>query len=214
MKTSLLMGWFVCFALVVGASYVVITSPIAKEIPSGEVIDVDLGVVGPGQKIEIVAKRSTGEKTESGPNEALWDQLVVLDKSLPIGWKNQSSLLYENPLKAFVIVSKDSLDGTYTFFVKAEDYGEGINPLLFRAKVRVSRNLLDLDVVEKTLTAGVGHPATYTIKLRNKGNANDVFEISAQGLPKEWKSAEFIKNVFIPYNSEQSVSYEVMGFER
>lgn len=197
------------------ASHVLVVSPVQQEITSDqapEVRVVDFGVIGPGQKLEIQMQRPTGEKAKNiaYEQEAVWDKLFIIPEALPFGWQSIDSLFYEEPLKAFVIASPEATDGIYEFSLKTLDESEGVEPLIFRGSVRVSRQLLEVSVEPATARAGVGQPAVFLIKLKNKSSASDAFRISALGLPTEWR---YTRDAFVAHNSETTVPYEVAAGE-
>lgn len=211
--TALLVIFLLAASLNVWASKIQVRDPVEKELYGPEPEILDLGVVGPGQKIEILASRNSGEASKlRPPNEAVWDKLVVVGETLPLGWKGVDSLLYEDPMRAFVILDKNASDGEYVFETKALNTYEDVPPLVFKAKVRVSRNVLDASVSKTTVKSGVGQPAIYSFVLTNKGSASDVFEISAaSGLPGTWR---YVKEVFVPHNSKVLTRYEVVSEEQ
>lgn len=191
-----------------GEPFLKVLSPVKQTVfGKGQVID--FGVVGPGQKIEIIASRETNNFVAGG--EASWDRLLIPKEGLPEGWSNEDSYLYESPMKAFVLVSKDAEDGDYFFDLKTYDEYEGTPEILFKGKVSVSKEVLSFEAQNKHVFSGVGQPAVFLLKLVNHGSASDGFIITISGLPKKWS---YSKKVFVPFNSEQIVSYELIGFEK
>ena len=209
-----LLAAFAVFAALAGsasASHVLVDKPIAKELVANSSDILDLGVIGPGQKVELVVERGTGEMHPLYGNEKSWDQLNVDKDSLPPGWEGVDALVYENPMKAFIIAARDAPDGEYVFSLTAVDELEGTPPQVIRVKVTISRDVLDFEPVTKSVSAGGGQPAVYTFRLTNKASASDVFEISVSGgLPSRWT---FSKQVFVPLNSEAEAQYEVVSEE-
>jgi hypothetical protein len=173
----------------------------------------DIGIVGPGQKIEIVAARNAGETSIiRPPNEAVWDKLIVVKDTLPRGWTGVDSLLYEDPMKAFVILDKNAPDGQYVFEITTLNSYEEVKPLTFKVKARVSRDVLEANISKTVIRSGAGQPAIYLFTLTNKGSASDVFEISvSEGLPGIWR---YTKEVFVPHGSKATARYEVVSEER
>ncbi len=194
------------FALPASASKAGIVDPIAQTVNGGAVVD--LGTVGPGQTVELQVIRGSGEIGVQ--SEKLWDHLNIDTASLPAGWRGDDSRTFENPLKAFVVLPVDAPNGEYTFNVTLIDDNEGVLPLHFSAHVTVSRDVLALQASPSSSRVGAGQPAVYTLRLSNTGRANDVFEISAVGLPSRW---EFTKRVFLSHDSETDVNYEVVATE-
>jgi len=191
--------------------HVLAVQPVQEQLLEGDVLD--LGVVGPGQKIEIEISRNSNVFDFRNVEE-VWDRLTVEDASLPDFWRSEYSLRYEANPKAFVIVDSDAPDGEYTFSLRAErDYNTAArHPVTFLAKVKVSREVLGLTVLSEFVRGGVEQPSEFRIKLVNKGSANDAFELEVvSGLPNDWK---FKKQVFVPHNDERIVLYEVVAREQ
>ncbi len=191
--------------------HVLVVQPIQKQIFEGEVLD--LGLVGPGQKVELEISRSSNIYDFRNVEE-VWDRLKIDDNTLPDFWRSEYSLRYEANPKAFVIVDSDAPDGEYEFSLHTErDYGDASkNPVRFMAKILVRRDVLDLQVLSKNVNGGVEQPSEFTIKLVNMGSANDAFELEVvSGLPNEWR---FKKQVFIPHNSEKIIPYELVAKEQ
>ncbi|VVB67854.1 Uncharacterised protein [Candidatus Norongarragalina meridionalis] len=204
---KLLFGLLV-LATFASAAQIVAIEPVAGVFTEGQVLD--LGVVGPGQKMEIVAERITGENARQG-GEALWDRLVAVPESLPQGWTSEPSKFYESPMRAFVTVSRDAPDGDYVFTIKTIDEYEGVLTTAIQCKVSVSRSVLETGLLTERVSAGVEQPALYYVKLKNKSSASDVFEISVAGLPKE---NAVVKRVFVRHNTEIVAPYEVYSNEQ
>ncbi len=193
----------------VHASQVQIINPVQSTLSEGDTVD--LGVVGPGQRIEVEMLTRTGENDWQN-KEKDWDRVLVEPETLPGGWRHEDGLLYEKKMKAIVIVSKDAPDDEYTFSLHTFDEYEGTQPLRFNAKVRVSRDVFQFNVVQETLSAGIDQPAVYTLKFRNLGSASDAFRIEVTGgLPSQWR---YTKDVFVPHNSEREAQYELAGTEQ
>ena len=175
---------------------------------------VDLGLVGPGQKLELIAFTDTGEisrgnETISG-NNADWDRMEIVSDSLPRGWVGQDGLRYESPMKALVVVEKNTPDGEYNFLLRTVDEFEGVSPLTFRASARVSRDVFGIRVAGEPVKVPSKSTAVYQLELSNKGSANDVFEVKVSGLPKELESKQ---TFFIPHNAKVTVDFPVAAPE-
>ncbi len=200
------------FSIPAFASQLNVVSPVQQTLVLPEHV-LDLGVIGPGQTVEVVAERGSGviaaESQTKG--EALWDQLFVVRESLPAGWKAEDSKLFENPFHAFITASPAAGDGEYAFQLKAFDQYEGANEKVFSAKVRISKDLVEQAVAENRLVTGVGLPAVIQIKLRNKSSASDVFELKASGIPSSWADP---RRVFVRFNSEVEIPFEVLPGEQ
>ena len=117
-------GYFLAAALLllsplVLASQISIISPVEQMVSSDDQF-LDLGVVGPGQTLEIIASRKSGETAIESftQGEALWDQLFIVRETLPAGWKAEDSKLFEKPFHAFVTISPTASDGVYSFQIK------------------------------------------------------------------------------------------------
>lgn len=191
------------------AAKVTVQEPVQTELMEGG--SVDLGVVGPGQKIEVQISRKAGE-VDYRKSEYLWDKLYVEPRSLPSGWQGLDSLYYEEKMKAFVIVARDAPDGFYSFELSTErDYG-GVQPLYFSANVEVRRDVLELTAIEPVKETGAGQPAVFLLRISNKGNANDAFEVGVTGgLPKAWS---YKKSVFVERQSDKIVPYEIVASDQ
>lgn len=193
------------------ASHLVVADPVRGVYSANDVID--LGVVGPGQKIEIVVERASGEDARgiTYKKEALWDKLFVASEFLPLGWVQEDAKWYETPMRAFVTVAKDAVDGEYFFVIRAFDEYEGVAPLEVRCRVTVSRELLEAELLEKTISVGVDQPALYFLRLKNKSSASDAFQVTVVGLPS---TVSVEKKVFLRHNSEEIIPIELMEGER
>lgn len=185
-----------------------IVSPVKQTLVVKDDV-LNLGVVGPGQTVEVVADRGSGVISEQSQTkgEALWDQILVERDSLPQGWSAEDSKLFEKTFHAFVTAAKDAPDGEYSFKVRAVDQYEGAGEKTFNVKVTVSKDVLEESVSTNSVSTGVGLPAAYQIKLKNKSSASDVFEINANGIPGSWKSP---RRVFVKFNDEVTIQYEIL----
>ncbi|MFH1056417.1 MAG: hypothetical protein V1717_01310 [Candidatus Micrarchaeota archaeon] len=194
------------------ASQLNVLSPVEQTIVASDEV-LDLGVIGPGQTVELITSRASGElaKNVETPGEALWDQLLVVRESLPAGWSADDSKLFEKPFHAFVTASPTASDGEYSFQLKTTDQYEGAEEKVFNAKVRISKDLLEQEVSPSMETVGVGLPAVFLVRLRNRSSASDVFELSASGVPGGWKET---RKVFVKFNDSVSVPYEILPGEQ
>jgi hypothetical protein len=192
------------------APHAAVVDPVLQTMQEGQTLD--LGVVGPGQRLEVEIKVGTGETDAVTGKEKDWDRLYVESGKLPAGWQSLDSLYYEKKMKAIVLVSKDAPDGEYEFALRTFDEYEGAAPVVFNAKVRVSKDVFGFNVVQDGVRAGVDQPAVYTLKLRNLGSASDAFRIEVGGgLPSAWT---YTREVFVPHNSEREVQYELVGTDQ
>lgn len=213
MKKTLFLLFLLCIlsvGLTASTGRVTALSPVAGSISEGDTLD--LGVIGPGQKVEIIADADTGAPSalKAGAN-ADWDRFEVLTESLPIGWSKKDGLIYERKFSAFVTAAQSAPDGTYYFSVRAFDEYEAVAPLVFRIKVTISRNVLDISASPAQVRTGVGVPAVYKIRLKNKSQASDVFLLTVSGLPAAWEQAQ---KVYVPYGASTDVLFEAGASEQ
>ncbi len=210
-----LVGFAVAAALLLGAfargATLEVLAPANAVLSANQ--EVDLGAVGPGQSIEILIANATGE--ESGLKagaQADWDQLNIIEPSLPNGWKARNGLIYEKPFRAFVIVSPEAKDGTYTLMMQAVDEYEGLKPLTVKARVRVDRsNVFALSLKPPRATVAVGTPAYYSLTLENLASASDIYNVTLAGFPG---AANYSKIVFVPRRQKVTVPFEMVSNEQ
>lgn len=195
------------FALGVAPGEVSVLHPVFKTVRSGD--NVSLGVIGPGQTVSLSADALVTEGGIFGQG-GRWDQLVITEA--PPGWTWSDSLAYEQPLRAKITADPSTSDGLYVIRAAVVDFGDkekiGGN-VSFDVLVRVSRNVVGMDVAPLAVIAGAGQPAGYYVTVRNNGTANDVFEVTSSGVPL-W---EFRREVFVPAGGERTVVYEVVSEE-
>ncbi|MFA6489268.1 MAG: hypothetical protein WCT52_01155 [Candidatus Micrarchaeia archaeon] len=179
--------------------------PVSAEITQGSQISV--GDVGPGQTfaVSVEPMASTGGKYGIG---GAYDKLSA--SKMPYGWASTPSKLYGSPLQADITVPKDASDGEYTVEMSlwdeagAEGLGEN---LTFIAKVKVTKEVMDMKVEPSYISVGAGQPARYTITVVNKGIANDIFTIGSSGV-RNW---EFRRAVYIQSGTSKTITYEIAG---
>lgn len=193
--------------VLVSAAHITVLKPVQDSLEPGEALD--LGVIGPGQKVEIVIDRGSGEKNPSG-GEALWDRALVDEASLPLGWAREDGQFYESPMRAYVSAAKDAADGEYEFYFSVIDEYEGAATTRAKCKVRVSRDVFKAALANDEATAGVDQPATYYLLLKNDSSASDSFELTVNGLPGGLLEP---RKIFVPYKSERLVAYPVSSGE-
>ncbi len=206
------------FAAAAFAVHVAVVDPVSKTIEAGEALlpdkAIDLGLVGPGQKLEIIVDRDMGEISQANATvsqrEALWDNLRVEKESLPKGWQGQDGLKYDKPLKAFVVVAKDASDGGYSFLLQASSDYEPFAPITFKAGATVSKDVLAARVAGEPVKAAPRTQVVYQLELENKGSASDAFQVSINGLPGGLQAG---KNVFVPHNAKVTVDFPVTAPE-
>ena len=180
--------------------------PKVDNIKTGQVID--LGAIGPGETVLVQIDpivKTGGIYGEGGQ----YDYAVA--GSLPPGWTASDSKLYQNQLHVTLTAPPDAPPGDYTAKITVVDErnGEHLGNVTFIAKIKITWDVMDFDVNPKEVTAGPGQPATFTIKITNKGSTSDVFHVSLNG-PKKW---QFTKDVFVPAETTKEFHYEIAGTE-
>jgi len=203
--------FFALVAFAVLCSPLVFAAQVDVYFPKSQVVSdngvVDLGIVGPGQTLKIGIRSNTNEFHKTTGKEFLWSQLKILQNSLPIGWSSEDSLLFASEKIASVIVSKDAKDGTYTFDLKVVQDAGQIEPLTFKAKIRVTKEVFDLILLNEPVKAEAGENAVYFFKLKNKSSASEAFKIVAKGLPSGI-ATEYDSPLIAPF-SEQTIEYSL-----
>ncbi|HIH19389.1 TPA: hypothetical protein HA225_05435 [Candidatus Micrarchaeota archaeon] len=182
-----------------------IISPVSAQV--GQESEILIGDVGPGQTFPIVAE----PKVASGGRFSLggaYDQMAA--NSLPFGWSSTPSKIYSDPLQVDITVPKDTPNGEYevqlSLWDEAGEQGLGEN-VTFNAKVKVTREVMDMKVEPASITVGAGQPARFTITIVNKGIAPDTFTVGSKGV-RTWV---FQRSVYIPSGTSKSLNYEVVG---
>lgn len=197
-------------ALMLSLSFALtLQSPSVAGVDDGDVID--LGTIGPGQTVSILIDPIVKEGGIHGTG-GYYDLAYADD--LPRGWKSEKSELYGNvyaPLQVTITADPDTPEGNYTALVTVADEGNGemLGNVTFTVKVRITWDVMDVDVTPEYKTVGPGQPARFGITILNKGSTSDVFEVSAEG-PKRW---EFTKPVFVPAESSRIIYYEIVAEE-
>ena len=176
--------------------------PFKKDVFDKDIVD--LGDMGPGQTVVIAISPIVTEGGRYGQG-GQYDQAFAVD--LPQSWKAKPSKLYGNPLQIEITADKNATPGDYTFKIVVVDeyYGEKLDNVTITTKVKINWDVLEVSVDPKSQTAGPGQPARYTIDVRNKGTASDVFEVSSHGM----KRSEFKKYVYVPGKSSKQAVYEM-----
>ncbi len=198
----------ILFLFVASVGAITLLEPVQQTV--GET-PISLGVIGPGQTIAVKFARDTGLPAPINPTtgkNALWDQASIVTPTLPAGWGSKDSLKYENPLTVYVTSSPAAEKGEYNFSIAFTDEYEGTPTQVADFKVTVDPDVLDVGLVEPTVSAGIGQPAIFQLVAKNKGAASDTFTIKASGLPYDW---QFTKTFFLPRGKEASVYFEVVG---
>jgi len=86
---------------------------------------------------------------------------------------------------------------------------QGLGSVTFYGTIGVNRAVLATTIPKTAIAIGVGQPARFDIVIENKGSANDVFEISSEGVPT-W---EFKKNLHVPAGGRVITFYEFVSKE-
>lgn len=213
-KTLALTLFLLLAPSIINAATVNVLTPVQQTVTSSSQI-VNLGLVGPGQKVEVTFDRGTQQQVSYlnssyyGFREAVWDKANVV--SLPQGWTASDSLYYETPLTVFVFISPNASNGDYNFTVQFLNEYQGVEPFNITFQVTVSTNVIQTTISPSTVYTGIDQPAIYALNVESLSSASDVFEISAEGLPYNW---QFTKTFFLPRNSNVTVYYEVIGSEQ
>ena len=188
-----------------------IITPVQTTLSPGDTVD--LGVVGPGQKLEIVASSKTymTATTSKDGGQAHWDQLRAAGETLPSGWTYENGEYYLDESKLFIYVSPDAKDGDYTFQFYAIDEYEGAGKILVTAKVKVDKNVFSMGISPAKSTVAVGTPALFQVSLGNRASASDSIDLTLAGFPG---AANYSKRIFLPHNSQITVPVEISSNEQ
>jgi len=215
MKKAVFFAAFLACALTASAAYLQVVEPVQARYDRASGQEIDLGMIGPGQAFDIVSLPDTGEISAQGKQSgkelyATWDKVEVVEATLPPGWKGEKALSYEKRIVSRVVVSRDTPEGYYTFMLKATDDYNGVEPLLVKVKILVSKNFLQIKVTNPQVSTGVWVPAVYEIHLKNDSSGSEAFDVWTEGLPKEWEARQ---RFFIPHNSAKTFRFEVVPEE-
>ncbi len=203
---SLFFASILVFSALSAAAKVSVSTPLQADVLDGG--EIDLGTIGPGQKVEIGIASGTGQPSVLDANtEAIWDQLNILPQSLPEGWESKNALIYGANKKAHILASKNAEEGAYSPKLQAIDEYQGAPAITFTGKVTVSEKVLSLDIVEDPVKTSVNQTAVYKLRLRNKSQAADGFIVTISGIPQA--SAFAVKDVYLEPNSEKTIPFEL-----
>ena len=204
MRLALLI--IISFASIFFAANAEIIEPLSMNITEGSIIN--LGKIGPGQTIDIVANGvATGARFGI---EGRWQILRVV--SVPDGWQGFDSKELALSMKAGVKASNDTKDGEYRVTFRLEEdpnQQQGLGSITFQVVVTVSRDIIAATFPNERVETGVGQPARYPITLKSTSAANDVFEISAENVP----SWDYRKSVHVPAGGTVNTFYEIVSNE-
>jgi len=183
-----------------------VVSPKTADVKAGDIID--LGTIGPGQTVSILIDRKATEGGLYGKG-GLYD--LAIAEELPRGWTSVESKLYSDPLQVTITADPDAPEGNYTAAVTVidENNGEKLGNITFMVKVRITYDIMDVDVFPTYRGVGPGQPARFTIKITNKGSTGDVFQVSTTGMQR-W---DFTKQFYVPAQSTKTYYYEIVGNE-
>ena len=206
MKKTFILTSLVLIGIIFAADAKIL-EPVVLTVSDGETVD--LGTIGPGQTLSITVKG-----TDIGKNglEANWGVLGVLE--VPSGWQGFDSLVYAKNMKASIKADPNAPDGVYIvklILTECENKNEiceakqGLGKVTFYGRVKINRNVMVTNVPLTMVTTGVGQPARYPITIENKGSANDVFEIYAEGIPA-WNIK---KTIYVAAGEKVNTFYEI-----
>ena len=207
----LAISFMVFLATALHAINVEMKEPIVKSISDGETVE--LGTIGPGQTLALTVK---GTEIGKGGLQANWGVLGVLE--VPPGWQGFDSDVYAKNMKATIKADPNAPDGVYVvklILTECEnktatcEFQQGLGQITFYGKIKISRDVMKTAVPQVDVTTGVGQPARYPVKIENKGAANDIFEISVEGVPA-W---EFKKRVYVAAGETLNTFYEIVPNE-
>jgi hypothetical protein len=188
-----------------------VIAPVVFSVEDGG--SVSLGTIGPGQTLYITIK---GKAIGNEGREANWGVLGVLET--PALWNSSDSKVLAREMQATVTPDKLAKDGTYRIKLiltecehKEEkcEAKQGLGAVTFYGVINVKRDVLATSMPKTAITTGVGQPARYDLIIENKGSANDVFEITSEGVPT-WS---FKKNVHVPAGGKVITFYELASKE-
>ncbi len=168
---------------------------------------IDIGEVGPGQTFYI----SVDPEVKTGGINGIGGRYDVLTAEVPSNFKVFDSQLYQNPMQIEITTDPHANQTRYTIRVIAidEGNGEGLGNFSFFVTFKIKNDLVSLEIPEPEKTIGVKQFAPYTIKITNKGRANDVFVVSITGI----KGQELEKKIYIPAYQTKEIHYEISGQE-
>ena len=178
--------------------------PFVTNVANGGVIN--LGTIGPGQTIDIVVNGiAIGER-----GEGRWQILRVVN--LPPGWQGFDSKELATRMKAGLKAANNANEGEYKIGFRLEEdpnHQMGLGSVDFQVALTVSRNVVSATFPKQMVDTGVGQPARYSIIIKSKSAANDIFEISAENV----SSWEYRKAVHVPAGGTVTTFYEIVANE-
>lgn len=184
-----------------------VLGPITTTVQDGGTVN--LGTIGPGQTLAITVN---GIATGCGGAQANWGVLGALQT--PNGWIGTDSKVYAKQMRATITADPNATDGTYMAkFILTECQNktencvshECLGSLTFFGTIQVNRSVLVTAMPITAITTGVNQPARYPVVIENNGNANDVFQISAAGVPG-WN---YTKSVYVAAGDNVTTFYEI-----
>lgn len=192
----------VAMAAFAGAASINIVEPYSATLYNNGTIY--LGKVGPGQPFYVTADSAAANQSGVVVVRG-WNQLYAT--GLPRGWAVSNSSIYSKYLSVKITPSANASNGTYTFNITAENFGNysKLGSVTFTAYVNVTPDVFVLSVSPTNVTAGPGQPADITVTINNTGVSDAPFYITAVGLPA-WNSS---KEVIALHNTEKAFTYSV-----
>lgn len=192
-----------------GAVPLKMVAPLQKTVGQGDIISI--GTIGPGQTIEVQISPYVTEGGIYGEG-GTYDLAYVSAK--PDGWSSESSKLYGTelqPLQVKITADESAPEGLYNVDITVEDEnnGEELGNITFTVMVKITWDVLDVDVKPSAVLVGPGQPAQFMITVMNQGSASDTYTVSATGA-RQW---EFLKSIYIPAKSSRTVRYELTAHE-
>jgi hypothetical protein len=195
-------------SILVGAAWAAnaeVLEPTAMTVADGGTIN--LGKIGPGQTIDLVV---SGIAQLSDGGEGRWQILRVVE--VPQGWQGFDSKELGTKMKAGVKAANDTRDGQYRITFRLEEdplHQQGLGSVTFQVAVVVDRSVISASFPKERVETGVGQPARYVITLKSTSAANDVYEMSAEGVPT-WS---YKKSVHVPAGGTVTTFYEIVANE-
>lgn len=184
-----------------------VLEPVAVSVQNGGTVN--LGTIGPGQTLAVTVN---GTAIGNKGLEANWGVLGVM--STPNGWTGFDSAVFAKNMKATIKADPDAANGVYTVEFKLTECQQknenctpeqGLGSVTFYGTINVSSDVLVTSMPITNITTGVNQPARYPVIIENNGNADDVFQIYATGVPG-WN---FTKSVFVPAGGTVNTFYEI-----
>jgi len=206
-RNLLFIGLLACFIAIASAASIEAINPRYAVVEDNQTYTIKS--IGPGQTFAFAVNPivTTGGMFGAGGR---WDYMTVTN--YPNGWKAKDSKLYGDPLQIEVTAASNAKDGNYQLLATVfdegnkEGIGDRVNVIL---EVEVQQDIFDMDIDVDKQKVSTGQPAIFKITVTNKGEANDVFDVSAKGVAG-W---DFKKHIYVAAGSQKTVEYEIVGNE-